>query len=109
MAAVAPITTSETKGETGEAKVVVKPSDSDSKSGSDMALGADGGLSLDDVTGNVKLTSKDKKEYDVDKKCALVSGLVKTSLETDREATEVPIPGVASAILAEIVTYMNIP
>jgi ribosomal protein L12E/L44/L45/RPP1/RPP2 len=66
-----------------------------------------GGLSLDDVTGTLKLVSKDKKEFDVERKHAFVSTLVKTSLDTDSTATEVPIPGVSSAILAEVITYMN--
>jgi len=66
-----------------------------------------GGLSLDDVTGTLKLVSKDKKEFDVERKHAFVSTLVKTSLETETTATEVPIPGVSSAILAEVITYMN--
>jgi len=66
-----------------------------------------GGLSLDEVTGTLKLVSKDKKEYDIDRKNAFVSTLVKTSLDTDSAATEVPIPGVASNILSEVVVYMN--
>ena len=110
----------------------------------------------DDVTGTLKLTSKvsrvyvvrvsverppimlcvcvcvvqDKKEYEVERKHAFVSTLVKTSLDTgqialsfffpfnafelggvwtyvDLTATEVPIPGVSSAILAEVITYIN--
>jgi S-phase kinase-associated protein 1 len=67
----------------------------------------DAGLSLDDVTGTLKLVSKDKKEFEIERKNAFVSTLVKTSLDTDASATEVPIPGVTSAILAEIITYMN--
>ena len=66
-----------------------------------------GGLSLDDVTGTLKLISKDKKEFEVERKHAFVSTLVKTSLDTDASATEVPIPGVASSILTEVVAYMN--
>jgi len=66
-----------------------------------------GGLSLDDVTGTLKLVSKDKKEFDIERKHAFVSTLVKTSLDTDSAATEVPIPGVSSAILTEVVVYMN--
>jgi len=69
---------------------------------------AAGGLGgLDDVSGSLKIVSKDKKEYDVDKKFAFVSTLIKTSLDTDPTATEVPIPGVASNILTEVVAYMN--
>jgi len=67
----------------------------------------DAGLSLDDVAGTLKITSKDKKEYDVDKKNAFISTLIKTSLDTDPSATEVPIPGVTSSVLNEVVAYMN--
>jgi S-phase kinase-associated protein 1 len=73
----------------------------------DKKEGEVGGLSLDDVTGTLKLVSKDKKDYEIERKHAFVSTLVKTSLDTDATATEVPIPGVASAILAEVITYMN--
>jgi S-phase kinase-associated protein 1 len=66
-----------------------------------------GGLSLDDVTGSLKVVSKDKKEYDIDRKNAFISTLIKTSLDTDPSATEVPIPGVASGILTEVIAYMN--
>jgi len=64
-------------------------------------------LSLDDVTGSLKVVSKDKKEYDVERKNAFISTLIKTSLDTDPSATEVPIPGVASPILTEVIAYMN--
>jgi hypothetical protein len=66
-----------------------------------------GGLSLDDVTGSLKVVSKDKKEYDIERKHAFISTLIKTSLDTDPSATEVPIPGVASGILVEVIAYMN--
>jgi len=66
-----------------------------------------GGLSLDEVTGSLKLASKDKKEFDVERKNALISTLIKTSLDTDPHAAEIPIPGVAGAVLHEVVTYMN--
>jgi len=64
-------------------------------------------LSLDDVTGSLKIVSKDKKEYDVERKNAFISTLIKTSLDTDPSATEVPIPGVSSNILTEVIAYMN--
>jgi len=73
----------------------------------DKKEGDVGGLSLDEVTGTLKIVSKDKKEYDIDRKNAFISTLIKTSLDTDPSATEVPIPGVASGILAEVVAYMN--
>jgi len=64
-------------------------------------------LSLDDDTSKpLKLTSKDKKEFTVEKKHAFISTLIKTSLETDTTATDVPIPGVTGAILEKVVEYM---
>ena len=69
---------------------------------------ADEVLSLDDdCYDTLKLVSKDKKEYDVDRKNALISNLIKMSLETDKSAIEIPIPGVVSSILAEVVAYMK--
>jgi hypothetical protein len=65
-----------------------------------------GGLSLDEVTGTLKLTSKDKKEYEIERKNTFISVLIKTSLDTDPTATEVPVL-VTSSILAEVVNYMN--
>jgi len=53
------------------------------------------------------LVSKDKKEFTVEKKFSQISTLVKTTLEQDKDATEVPIPGVTSAILEKVLSYMN--
>ena len=84
------------------------PSTSSSAKASEIKVqGEAKGLSLDDVTGTLKLVSSDKKEYEVERKYTFVSTLVKTSLDTDASATEVPIPGVKSGILAEVVIYMN--
>jgi len=65
-------------------------------------------VSLDEeVSKPLKLTSKDKKEFTVDRKHAFISTLVKTSLETDDTSQEVPIPGVAGNILELVVQYMT--
>jgi len=65
-------------------------------------------LSLDaEVSSPLKLTSKDKKEFPVERKHAFISTLVKTSLENDDTSQEVPIPGVAGPILALVVEYMG--
>jgi len=66
-------------------------------------------LSLDTEEGKpLKLVSKDKKEFNIkEKKWAFVSTLVKTSLENDENATEVPIPGVTGPILEKVVEYMD--
>lgn len=65
----------------------------------------DGGLD-DEVEGTLKLTSKDEKPFDVQKKHAYISVLVKTSCENDVSATEVPLPGVEGAILKYVAQYM---
>lgn len=67
-----------------------------------------GALSLDDgdEDGSLKLTSKDGKEFEVERKFSLISTLVKTTLDTDASATEVPIPGVKSDILELVIQYM---
>jgi hypothetical protein len=67
-------------------------------------------LSLDDSdvsSGSIKLVSKDGREFSLDKKNAFISNLVKTSLDTDNTATEVPMPGVKGEILVKVVDYMN--
>jgi len=66
------------------------------------------GLDDDKDSGKpLKLTSKDKKEFVVERKHAFISTLVKTSLENDDKAEEVPIPGVTGAILELVVNYMK--
>ena len=64
---------------------------------------------LDDDSCDVQLTliSKDEKKFTIDKKTSLISNLVKTTVETDETATEVPIPGVKSDILELVLQYMN--
>lgn len=66
--------------------------------------GLDGGP---DVSGDLKLTSKDNKEFTTPKKHAFISVLVKTSIENDENATEVPLPGVEGDILEMVVEYMT--
>jgi len=66
------------------------------------------GLDDDKDSGKpLKLSSKDKKEFVVERKFAFISTLVKTSLENDDKAEEVPIPGVTGAILELVVNYMK--
>merc|ERR1712045_57518 len=68
-----------------------------------------GGLD-DDDTGTLKLTSKagdNTKSVSIEKKNAYISVLVKTSIENDSQATEVPLPGVEGPILLLVTEYMN--
>jgi len=64
-------------------------------------------LADDDSGKKLKLTSKDKKEFTIDRKCAFISTLVKTSLENDDTSQEVPIPGVTGNILELVHQYMS--
>jgi len=76
----------------------------DGKKGADTAAE----MSLDDDRGgNITIKSMDGQSFDVPKKYANISNVVKTSLETDADATEINIPGVRGAILAKVVEYMN--
>lgn len=54
----------------------------------------------------IKLVSKDGKEFLLDRKYAFISNLIKTSLENDPSATEVPMPGVKADVLAKVVEFM---
>ena len=66
------------------------------------------GLDDDKDSGKpLTLASKDKKTFIVERKHAFVSTLVKTSLENDDKAEEVPVPGVSGAILELVVNYMK--
>jgi len=67
-------------------------------------------LSLDSgsESGPLKLVAKDgKTSFEVDKKHAFVSNLVKTSLENDTSASSLDIPGVSGPILEKVVEYVN--
>jgi len=70
-----------------------------------------GGLDDDgDAAGSLKLCSKpgkSAKDVTVDRKNAFISVLVKTSIENDETATEVPLPGVEGPILLKVADYMN--
>jgi len=65
------------------------------------------GLDEDSGAGSVKLLSKDGKEFVIQKKYAYISNLIKTSLEHDPSAAEVPMPGVKGDILTKVVEFMQ--
>jgi len=71
-----------------------------------MADNGVSGLDGDVDSGMIKLTSKDAKEFTIDRRFAFISTLVKTSMEADN-ATELPMPGVKAEVLAKVVDYMN--
>jgi hypothetical protein len=67
----------------------------------------EGGLDDLDLDGDLKLTSKCGTSISIKKKWAFVSVLVKTSIENDETATEVPLPGVDGPILKLVTKYMQ--
>jgi len=75
----------------------------------DAAVKGSEALSLDDdaSSGTIKLTSKDGREFTVQKKYAFISNLVKTSMDQDASASDIPMPGVKGDILAKVVEYME--
>jgi len=68
---------------------------------------AAGGLDDTEVTGTIKVTSADHKTFEVEKKHAFVSILIKQTLDQDPTAAELPIPGVRGEILEKVIEYMN--
>jgi len=61
----------------------------------------------DASTNQIKLMSKDQKEFVIEKRFAFISTLVKTSLENDAAAADVPMPGVKGDILQKVVEFMQ--
>jgi len=72
-----------------------------------LVAGLEEGLDNSDLSGELKLASKDGQEFVLSKKFAFVSVLVRTSIENDATATEVPLPGVEGKILDLVFQYMK--
>jgi len=92
------------------AAAAAKDPKADAPKAADPKKDAKAPMGLDDdkdASKPLKLVSKDKKEFIVERKMAFISTLVKTSLENDDKADEVPIPGVTGAILDLVVAYMK--
>ena len=66
-----------------------------------------GGLDEEETSGDIELTSKGGEKIKISKKFATISQLVKTTLEQDKDALTVPIPGVATDILKKVVEFME--
>lgn len=64
-----------------------------------------GGLDGGDET--FVLTSKDGKDFDVNKKNVMISKLISTMVEADTTATKVQVPAVDAKIMEHIVSYCN--
>jgi len=66
-----------------------------------------GGLDEED-SGSLNLVAKDAAlTVPIERKHAYISVLVKTSIENDSSATEVPLPGVTGPILSLVTQYMQ--
>jgi len=55
----------------------------------------------------LKLVSQELEKIAVPKKVAIMSELVKTMAEGDKEEKEIPLPNVKSAVLNKVVAYMK--
>jgi len=55
----------------------------------------------------LKLVSQEQEKVPVAKKVAMMSELVKTMAEGDKEEKEIPLPNVKSAVLNKVVAYMK--
>jgi len=64
---------------------------------------------LDDTSANVdlKLVSQDEERFTVSRKVAMMSELVKTMIENDKEERELPLPNVKGSTLAKVVEYLK--
>eukprot|EP00474_Spongospora_subterranea_P008430 CRZ08888.1 hypothetical protein [Spongospora subterranea] len=75
----------------------------------------DKGIAGDDIKGldedmaddMLRLTSQDKQVFEVERSVALMSELVKTILESDKDETNIPLPNVKGAILEKVIKYMR--
>jgi len=66
-------------------------------------------LGLDEEDGNEELVlvSQDGPKFTCPKKVALMSELVKTMAEGDKEEREIPLPNVKSTVLQKVTQYMK--
>jgi len=67
-------------------------------------------LGLDDLAADddmIELVSKEQRKFKVSKKAAIASTLVKTAIENDKDAKEVTLVHIETAIVQKVVDYMN--
>jgi len=60
-----------------------------------------------DSNETLRLESQEGEKFTVPKKVALMSELVKTMAEGDKEENEIPLPNVKSSVLKKVVEYMR--
>jgi len=66
-----------------------------------------GGLDTDNPPRNITLISNNGEKFTLLEEHAKISHLVKEAVEQDSDAKEVPLPSVSSAILDEVVKFMQ--
>jgi len=66
-------------------------------------------MGLDEPAGDekLKLLSQESEPVVVSKKVAMMSELVKTMVEGDRESTDIPLPNVKGGVLRKVVEYLK--
>jgi len=64
-------------------------------------------IDLEDEAEKVTLVSLEQEKYSVPRRVAMMSELVKTILEGDASATDIPLPHVKGSVLGKVVTYMK--
>ena len=75
----------------------------------DGGKGASDVMSLDDggEEKKLKLVSQEGEKFEVSKKVAVQSELVKTMAEGDKDENEIPLPNVKASVLRKVVEYMK--
>jgi len=80
-----------------------KKSSMDSKDDSNAVMGLDDG----GEEKKLRLVSQEGEKFEVPKKVAITSELVRTMAEGDKEENEIPLPNVKSSVLRKVIEYMR--
>mmetsp|Transcript_21973 Transcript_21973/g.47306 ORF Transcript_21973/g.47306 Transcript_21973/m.47306 type:complete len:183 (-) Transcript_21973:227-775(-) len=65
-----------------------------------------GGLD-DDTEETLKITTQEKDVLEIPKKVGMMSVLITTMVEGDKEEKEIPLPNVKTAIMKKVISYMT--
>ena len=86
-----------------------KDSKGDGKKDSSKSVPSEEVMGLDDSGDEkkLKLVSQEGDKFEVTKKVAVQSELVKTMAEGDKEENEIPLPNVKASVLKKVVEYMR--
>jgi len=83
----------------------------DDRKGKEEATGGDAdavmGLDEPSTDEKLKLLSQEGEAFSVTKKVAIMSELIKTMIEGDKEEKEIPLPNVKSSVLQKVIEYMK--